>query len=503
MKIQIEHFKASIPKSSLLVIPISKTALKNKSPLFLKLDTALNKHLSTLIQNKEISDKKDHCCLVHTPTLSCQRLLFIGMGEGSKLDDIRHQAGFISRFTRDIPVSEIHVLFSEYCSKQPKNDEVSKLISAFIEGLILGAYEFEVYKTEKKEKKKNLSHCTFLSPIALKNSEEIIHTALTLAHANNIARTYANQPSNVLTPSAYVDIIKKELGKNIDIEILDEKKAEKKGMGLFLSVAKGSCEKPFMVKLSYQGGNPKEKPIVLVGKGVTFDSGGISIKPAASMSEMKGDMSGSAAVVAALHAIGQLKPKKNVIGIIALVENMPSATALKPGDIITSYLGKTVEILNTDAEGRLILADALTWASEHDPELIIDIATLTGACTVALGEVYAAIIGNHAKSIQTFKKISEETGERVWHLPDDEGYLEYLKSDVADLANCYEGRSGDTCSAAKFLEQFVNKKPWIHIDMASKMLNKKTKGYEIKGMSGFGARTLVEFILQESHFFKI
>ena len=503
MKIQIEHFKASIPKSSLLVIPISKTALKNKSPLFLKLDTALNKHLSTLIQNKEISDKKDHCCLVHTPTLSCQRLLFIGMGEGSKLDDIRHQAGFISRFTRDIPVSDIHVLFSEYCSKQPKNDEVSKLISAFIEGLILGAYEFEVYKTEKKEKKKNLSHCTFLSPIALKNSEEIIHTALTLAHANNMARTYANQPSNVLTPSAYVDIIKKELGKNIDIEILDEKKAEKKGMGLFLSVAKGSCEKPFMVKLSYQGSNPKEKPIVLVGKGVTFDSGGISIKPAASMSEMKGDMSGSAAVVAALHAIGQLKPKKNVIGIIALVENMPSATALKPGDIITSYLGKTVEILNTDAEGRLILADALTWASEHDPELIIDIATLTGACTVALGEVYAAIIGNHAKSIQTFKKISEETGERVWHLPDDEGYLEYLKSDVADLANCYEGRSGGTCSAAKFLEQFVNKKPWIHIDMASKMLNKKTKGYEIKGMSGFGARTLVEFILQESHFFKI
>jgi len=248
---------------------------------------------------------------------------------------------------------------------------------------------------------------------------------------------------------------------------------------------------PYMLVIDYQGSS--EKPVALVGKGVTFDSGGISIKPASHMDEMKGDMSGAAAVLAAILGLVELQVKKHVLGIIPLVENMPSGTAQRPGDIVKAMNGKTIEILNTDAEGRLILADALCYAVKEKSQLLIDIATLTGACSIALGDAATAILGNKQSVINQFLENSELTGERLWQLPLYDAYLDYLKSDNADIANCTTNRLAGTCTAAKFLEQFVDETPWIHFDIASTNFYSKASGYTVKGMSGVGVRTLIEY----------
>jgi leucyl aminopeptidase len=235
-------------------------------------------------------------------------------------------------------------------------------------------------------------------------------------------------------------------------------------------------------------------PVALVGKGVTFDSGGISIKPSKGMSSMKADMGGSAAVMGTFRAIDRLKPKAHVIGVIPLAENMPSHIAQRPGDVITAMNGKTIEVINTDAEGRLILADALCYAVSKKVSMIVDIATLTGAAAISMGNESAALLGNNDEIINGFLDRCEETGEQLWQLPLFDSFLDYIKSDIADLMNAAEGKGAGTSTAAKFLEQFVNKTPWAHIDMAPMMQSYKTQGVLVKGMSGYGVRTLTRFI---------
>jgi leucyl aminopeptidase len=266
-------------------------------------------------------------------------------------------------------------------------------------------------------------------------------------------------------------------------------------MNAFLGVAQGSVEPPFMLILKYLPQKGK-KAKALVGKGVTFDSGGISIKPSAKMNEMKADMSGAAAVLASMVAISHLKPAQNIVAVMALTENMPSGSAQRPGDVISAMNGKTIEIINTDAEGRLVLADALCYALTLNVSEMVDIATLTGACSVALGDVASAILGNDQALIDRFLSISQQTGEKLWQLPLYDEYNDYMKSEVADLANASENRLGGTCYGAKFLEAFVDKTPWVHLDIASMMHYAKASGYQVKGMSGVGVLNLVAYCCQ-------
>jgi len=284
-------------------------------------------------------------------------------------------------------------------------------------------------------------------------------------------------------------------GSGVDIEVIDSKAAQKLGMGMFLGVAMGSQQPPYMVVMRYKGGAKSQKPVALVGKGVTFDSGGISIKPAGKMGEMKGDMSGAAAVLATMGVVSALKPKKNIMAIVALTENMVSGAAQRPGDVVTAMNGKTVEITNTDAEGRLVLGDALCYVVKEGVSEIVDIATLTGACSIALGDVAAAVLGNDQALVQRWLDISAQTGERLWQLPMYYEYMDYMKSEVADMVNAFEGRLAGTCTGAKFLEQFVEDTPWVHLDVASMMHFDKTNGYTVRGMSGVGGRNLVRYVL--------
>jgi leucyl aminopeptidase len=272
---------------------------------------------------------------------------------------------------------------------------------------------------------------------------------------------------------------------------------EAMGMGALLGVAKGSNQPPKLITLSYKGDELSEKAIGFLGKGITFDSGGISIKPSEGMGEMKDDMAGAAAVMTALGAIAKLKPKINVTAIIPATENLPSGTALKPGDVLKAMNGKTIEVISTDAEGRLILADALSYARKLGLSPLIDLATLTGACRVALGTLYSGLFGNDQDLIDKALKAAEKSGERMWQMPMPEEYKEQNKSEIADVKNT-GNRYGGAITAAFFLAEFVDNTPWVHIDIAGTAFSTKESGYIIKGATGVGVRTLVELALREA-----
>jgi leucyl aminopeptidase len=272
---------------------------------------------------------------------------------------------------------------------------------------------------------------------------------------------------------------------------------EAMGMGALLGVAKGSSQPPKLITLTYKGDEPSKEALGFLGKGITFDSGGISIKPSEGMGEMKDDMAGAAAVIAALAAIAQLKPRINVTAIVPATENLPSGTALKPGDVLRAMNGKTIEVISTDAEGRLILADALSYAVKQGLSPLVDLATLTGACRVALGLSYSGLFGDNQDWIDKVLKAAERTGERMWHMPMPEEYKEQNKSEIADVKNT-GNRYGGAITAALFLAEFVDNVPWVHIDIAGPRLSHKESGYIVKGATGVGVRTLVDLALNEA-----
>jgi leucyl aminopeptidase len=283
----------------------------------------------------------------------------------------------------------------------------------------------------------------------------------------------------------------------LEVEVLEKEQMAEMGMGALLGVAQGSQQPPKFIILRYKGSSSDEVDVALVGKGITFDSGGISIKPSERMSDMKGDMAGGASVMATLITLARLKPKVNVTAIVPATENLPSGTALKPGDILMAMNGKTIEVLNTDAEGRLILADALSYARKLGARSIIDVATLTGACMVALGNVCTGAFGNNQELTSKVIAAGNEVGEFIWQLPMYDDYKEQLKSDIADIKNI-GGRYGGAITAAKFLEEFVNKTPWVHLDIAGTSDTDKEKGYLVKGATGVPVRTLANLILSMS-----
>jgi leucyl aminopeptidase len=316
-----------------------------------------------------------------------------------------------------------------------------------------------------------------------------------VAESANIARILANEPSNVMTPAALAKAaLEATRGIGVRCTVRDEHWLRRKKMNAILAVAQGSENPPRLVMLEYNPAGAKGAPIALVGKGVSFDSGGISIKPSNGMEKMKYDMSGGAAVIAAVQALAKLEIRQRVVGIVPFVENMPSGSAQRPGDVIKTYSGKYVEVLNTDAEGRLILADALAYAQEFKPQAIIDLATLTGACVVALGHEAIGMMGTDDALKARLKEAGEKTGERVWELPLWQEYFEAIKSDVADIKNV-GARGAGTITAAMFLKEFVGNYPWVHLDIAGTAWVEKTSHpYLNPGPSGVGVRLLVEAI---------
>jgi leucyl aminopeptidase len=306
-----------------------------------------------------------------------------------------------------------------------------------------------------------------------------------------------NEPGSYITPTRRAENARQLAKKyGLKVEIFDKEKIKQLGMGGLIGVSQGSQQLPKFIVLSYKGHNSKDIDIALVGKGITFDSGGISIKPSAHMDEMKDDMAGGASVMSTLIALAQLKPAVNVTALIPATENMPSGTALRPADIITALNGKTIEVLNTDAEGRLVLADALSYANKLGAKAIIDVATLTGACQIALGKFVTGAFTNNQPLVDKVIAAGQEVGEYTWQLPMYDEYKEAIKSDIADIKNT--GNSyGSAITAAKFLEEFVDKTPWVHLDLTGPITD-KDKGYQVKGATGVPVRTLIEFVLSQA-----
>jgi leucyl aminopeptidase len=373
-----------------------------------------------------------------------------------------------------------------------KKDQVAQAVA---EGSLLGLYQYTPFKTIGREDLKEMEQLTVVADEKdFSLIDSAIKKAQIITQAVYFARDLISAPSNEMTPSV---MAQKAQGiahkKNVSCRVLDKTKMKEIGMNALLAVASGSNEEAKFIILEYQGGRKKASPIVLVGKGLTFDSGGISIKPADKMDEMKSDMSGGAAVMGVIMAAADLQLPLNIVALIPATENLPSGSAYKPGDIVKSYSGKTIEVLNTDAEGRLILADALSYASEFKPSAVVDVATLTGACVIALGDDVIGMLGTDDKLKNEINIAAQTTGELVWELPLWESYHELIKSDIADYKNS-SGRAGSTITAAAFLSKFVGEAPWVHLDIAGPAWTTKDKPYIPKGAAGVAVRLLVEFL---------
>ncbi|MBJ6724584.1 leucyl aminopeptidase [Geomesophilobacter sediminis] len=463
-----------------------------KNELFAACDARLEGCLQRLADNREFSGKLKTARLIHTlGKLPAERLLLVGLGKKGELDDerLRQAAGNAAAALRGARVAT-------FASALHLAAGTPGAVEACCTGFLLGSYSFEAYKTKDREERFAFDGMTLLFPdhAPLDAAQETVYRAEIVSQGVALARDLVSHPGNVVTPG-YLARTASELAarRGVSCRVLEVGELEKLGMNALLAVGKGSVEPPRLIVLEYRGGGAA-RPTVLVGKGVTFDSGGISIKPGPGMEEMKTDMAGAAAVLGTLDAVAALKLPVNLVGIIPTVENMPSGTAYKPGDVITSMSGTTIEITNTDAEGRMILCDALHYAvSTFNPAAVIDLATLTGACVVALGHEATAVMSVDPALVEALKKASELSGERIWELPLWDDYGEGMKSDIADLKNA-GGRDGGAILAGWFLKQFVGSTPWAHLDIAGTAWTGKARPYAPKGATGVGVRLLIEYL---------
>jgi leucyl aminopeptidase len=415
-----------------------------------------------------------------------RRALVVGLGDRGDFtpERARVAAAIAARTAASMDASSLAL-------KGPEGDDPASVATAMVEGAILASYRFDRFKSQGEDDEEDSKALEEIIVVGDGGLAEVVEAARIGAEAENFARELQDLPSNVVTPS-YLAGRAKAIAEEHDavtFEVLGREQIKEKGMGGLVAVSQGTAEEPQLIVLRYQGGG--DETLGLVGKGVTFDSGGISIKPAAGMQEMKMDMSGASAVIEAVSAIAKLELPINVLAVIPSTENMPSGTAIKPGDIITQLNGKTVEVNNTDAEGRLILADALAYAVELGADRIVDLATLTGAVLVALGSTYAALISNDDAFAAEVEAAAERTGELAWRLPLHPEYKDITKGTVADLTNASSKRKAGTIYAGSFLEEFVDDKPWVHLDIAGTAWD-VGREYVGKGPTGYGVRLLVE-----------
>ncbi len=455
------------------------------------LDAAVGGAIAAALAAGEIAGKLGETVYIAAPTQPFRRVLAIALGERASFEPylLARYAGIAVRYLGRRNLKHIAVLLPDALDANPAADA-----SFVAEGAIAGAFETSVYQ-KQPEKRIAVEVVDLLAGdrdrAALTRG---LDRGIALGEAVNLARTLAITPANDMTPThlaAAAERVAQAGGLSIDV--LDEARARAEGMGSFLSVAAGSAQPPKLIVLTYTGDPASSERLALVGKGITFDTGGISLKPPERMEEMKYDMSGGAAVIAAMSAVAALKPKINVIGVVPATENMPGGKATKPGDIVTAMNGKTIEVINTDAEGRLILADALCYARKLGATRIVDAATLTGACVIALGHAASAAVSNDDAWAERFLNAAKPTGERYWRMPAYDDYATAMKSDIADLKNT-GGRPAGTLTAAAFLKAFVDDTPWVHLDVAGTAYTDTETAWQAKGPTGTPVRAFVALV---------
>lgn len=462
-------------------------------------DRALGGAISDLITAGDLRGKQGETTLIHSlGKLPSQRVVVLGLGKSDDFsaDKVRGLSADLARYLRRQRVKNAAVI-AHGAGIGDLSPEASA--EAITEGTLLGLYRFLRHK-KPEDDAGELESLTIVEHDAAKVPvlERGVERGRVLAEAQNFCRDLANEPANYLTPTEMArqaQSMAKDAG--LECEIYGPDWMRQKGMGGVLGVAAGSEQEPRFIVLRYHGGGG-EKPIALVGKGITFDTGGISIKPAEGMGDMKADMAGGASVIAAMGAIARLRPRLNVIGVVPATENMPGGNATRPGDVLKTMLGKTIEVVNTDAEGRLILSDGLAYAREQGATAIVDVATLTGAISVALGDVGMGAMGNDAPLMDRVKRAAGAAGEKIWELPMWEEFKDQIRSDVADMKNS-GGRRGGSITAAMLLREFVEDTPWVHLDIAGVDMYDREKGVIVKGASGVPVRSLVHLVLQSAN----
>ena len=465
-------------------------------------NNALNHAITELIKKREFLAKLNKTIILPTyGKIPAKRVILVGLGKKKDVtfDKVRQAAGTTACICRDMGISEVTSVMDSIEIPAPASKE---WYQAYVEGCLLALYKFQKYKNVPVEERKKLKILTILlsNKEAFKSAQGAVKHGQIIADAVYFTRDLINTPAQDKTPTILADTAKKlarELG--IQCKILSKPELKKLGMGGLLGVSQGSTQPPKFIILEYNARAKNQDIIVFVGKGITFDSGGICLKQAKDMDQMKSDMSGGAAVIGAIKAITKMKLPQHIVGLIPCTENMPSGSAIKPGDIIKFYSGKTAEVANTDAEGRLILADALGYAEKYKPSAVIDLATLTGSCVVALGNAASGMMGNNEELKKRVKVAGENSRERVWELPLWEDYQEQIKSDIADIKNIGGPHAG-AITAACFLSKFTEKYPWVHLDIAGTSWCEKNNAYLQKGATGVGVRMLVQLVQNWARF---
>jgi len=491
----------------LAVFAVDIAAGKDAEPIPVLLNTsdAVTRVAEKFIQSGEFKAGLGETLLLHAPSgLKAERLLIVGLGKAKTLsvDEVRKGAGAAIRAAKPRGIREMAIAFPEDHALSDEHLEslpCTMTSRAVIEGAEVAEPDWDTYRSDRKDQSVRSLTVVAKDGEALTKTEvqQGFSEGLIYARAQNFARSLVNEPGNILTPT--------ELGKRakamcdeagLACEVYSTAKLTELRMGAFAAVAQGSAEPPALIVMTYtpEGGIPEGSPLMgLVGKGITFDTGGISIKPAENMEKMKYDMAGSAAMIGSMQAIAALKPKVKVIGVVCSAENMPDGKAFKPGDVVTAMSGKTIEIINTDAEGRLVLADGLHYAKTLGCTHLVDAATLTGACVVALGHNNVGLFSNDEETWEKFMAGVPKSGEKFWRLPCTDDYRDQIKSQIGDIMNT-GGRAAGAVTAAMFLKEFAGDTPWIHLDIAGCAWNEEVKPWLPKGPTGIAVRSIVEWV---------
>jgi leucyl aminopeptidase len=469
---------------------------KPDSGVLAQLDQAAGGALSKLVASGELTGKMFETTLLYYPQgLAAQRLLVIGAGKKDKFGsaELRRLAAAAVRALKSRQVKHVTFLVRE-------NDRSAASAQAVVEGLILANFDSDKYKTDKKPGTE-ITHASLAGweESARADADQGLARGRVIAESQNFARELGNEPSNLLTPRMLADrasAMAREAG--LAVDVLDENKIAELKMGALLSVAQGSVEPPRMIVITYtpQKLDPKAPVLGLVGKAITFDTGGISIKPASDMEKMKYDMCGGAAMIGVMRALATLKPSCKVIAVIPSSENMPGGRAQKPGDVRIAMSGKSIEVINTDAEGRLVLADGVTYAKKLGCTHLVDAATLTGAVVVALGNINVGVFGSDEAFTSQLLLSSKAAGEKMWPLPIDDDYRDNIKSGIADIQNVGSGKGGGAIAGAMFIREFTGDTPWIHLDIAGLAWQDDVKPWNAKGATGVAVRTLVDLAMK-------
>ncbi len=497
MKVKASARDATKVRADALIVNLFQ-GVKKPGGVTGAVDSALDGAISKLVAAGEIKGTLGQVTTIHVfGQVPASRVVVVGLGRKREFDAeaARRATAAAMRAMKRVGAKRVATVLH---GAGEGGLDAAAAAQAVTEGALLGLYEYQ--RPGKPLKKDGVTELTIVERARSKLPaiRAGIERGRIIAEGAMLARDMSNSPANHMTPTDMaVRAEQAAVDAGLDITVFDREEMEERGMGALLGVSKGSAQPPKFIILEYKGDPDSEKAIGLVGKGVTFDSGGISLKPAGGMAEMKTDMSGGAAVIGAMRAIGLLKPKINVTGLVPAAENLPSATAQKPGDIVTALNGKTIEVDNTDAEGRLLLADALSYGNQIGLSPMIDIATLTGAILVSLGKVATGAFTNNQRTVDRLLKASRATGEKMWQFPMFDEYKKQNKSEVADVKNT-GGRNAGSITAALFLAEFSEKTPWVHLDIAGTARAASTDGYTPKGSSGVPVRTLVQFVLDSA-----